>query len=458
MKKIILCALTLAISSEVFAVKIAVIDSGTDTKHQLLQNKLWTNLKENPSTPMDDDQNGYANDVHGWNFANDNSELIDYRFGSLYDNKDLFKVFEIQKKSFLGTVTPEEKEWVKKKFEEPEFSKQIGQFGNFIHGTHVAKISSQFSVKPEVMTLKLLATSSSLLGSIIKSNMSKMNGSFGIRDKMLKYAMTKLAEASAKGMTPIGQYVSSMEATIVNGSFGFGPEQAANLVAPAFKLVFGREPSTDELSAYVAYFLQVSNQYQKAWVTSAPKALFVFAAGNDGMNNDAYPSSPASVGLPNVISVAATLGNVSLATFSNYGISTVDVAAPGVLITSAIPLDKTMEISGTSQASPYVAAVAARVAEINAKLTPVDIKAIIMGTVDKKDFLKDSVKSGGVVNPDRAFAAATESVKTTIVNAIALSRTRISDMPSKGYAGSTVKNVKKDLVSKALMMQPSLFN
>ncbi len=64
--------------------------------------------------------------------------------------------------------------------------------------------------------------------------------------------------------------------------------------------------------------------------------LFVAAAGNYGMNNDVYPEYPASYGLPNILSVAATDKNDNLAPFSNYGKGTVDLAAPGVGILSTV--------------------------------------------------------------------------------------------------------------------------
>jgi len=65
--------------------------------------------------------------------------------------------------------------------------------------------------------------------------------------------------------------------------------------------------------------------------------VFVAAAGNYGLNNDAAPFYPASYNLPNIISVAATDQNDNLAGFSNYGLTSVDLAAPGVNILSTLP-------------------------------------------------------------------------------------------------------------------------
>jgi hypothetical protein len=67
-------------------------------------------------------------------------------------------------------------------------------------------------------------------------------------------------------------------------------------------------------------------------VAKAPETLFVFAAGNDGMNNDLYGTSPANIKADNVITVGATYKNEFFAPFSNYGTKMVEVAAPGMLI------------------------------------------------------------------------------------------------------------------------------
>jgi len=72
-------------------------------------------------------------------------------------------------------------------------------------------------------------------------------------------------------------------------------------------------------------------------IGSYPDILFVAAAGNESSNNDLVPGYPASFNLPNIISVAATDQNDNLADFSNYGVASVDVAAPGADILSTIP-------------------------------------------------------------------------------------------------------------------------
>jgi subtilisin family serine protease len=80
--------------------------------------------------------------------------------------------------------------------------------------------------------------------------------------------------------------------------------------------------------------------------------IFVAAAGNNSGNNDASPFYPASFDAANIISVAATDDNDRLASFSNYGVTSVDLAAPGVNILSTTPGNNYESFSGTSMASP----------------------------------------------------------------------------------------------------------
>ncbi|MEJ5994574.1 S8 family peptidase [Pedobacter sp. Du54] len=77
---------------------VAVIDGGTDIKHEDLKDVLWTNTKEIPGNGVDDDGNGYIDDIHGWNF-------IGSKKGNLtYDNLELVRILRKYKPKFRSTI------------------------------------------------------------------------------------------------------------------------------------------------------------------------------------------------------------------------------------------------------------------------------------------------------------------------------------------------------------------
>ncbi len=131
--------------------------------------------------------------------------------------------------------------------------------------------------------------------------------------------------------------------------------------------------------------------------------LFVAAAGNDGSNNDNRPHYPSNYDLPNVISVAALDRNDQLASFSNFGVKTVHIAAPGKDILSTWLNDGYREASGTSMATPYVSGVAALVIANEPNISMVKLRARLMSSVDKIDALNGKVASGGRICAAKAL-------------------------------------------------------
>jgi subtilisin family serine protease len=131
--------------------------------------------------------------------------------------------------------------------------------------------------------------------------------------------------------------------------------------------------------------------------------LFIAAAGNDGVDNDRSPHFPASYEMENVISVAATDHADGLAGFSCYGLTTVDVGAPGVDILSSTPNGQYAKYSGTSMATPHVAGVAALIKAAFPEATADQIKARIMDTADQVPSLAGKSVTGGRVNANNAL-------------------------------------------------------
>ncbi|MCY7345768.1 MAG: S8 family serine peptidase [Pyrinomonadaceae bacterium] len=131
--------------------------------------------------------------------------------------------------------------------------------------------------------------------------------------------------------------------------------------------------------------------------------LFVAAAGNNGSSNDRSPHYPSNYDLPNVISVAALDRSDCLASFSNFGVKTVHIAAPGRDILSTWLGDDYREASGTSMATPYIAGVAALILANEPKLSVEKLREKVLKSVDKIASLDGKVESGGRINAGKAL-------------------------------------------------------
>ena len=132
--------------------------------------------------------------------------------------------------------------------------------------------------------------------------------------------------------------------------------------------------------------------------------LVVAAAGNWAMNNDGFPFYPANYDLNNIISVAATDHNDTLASFSNYGQNSVDVAAPGAKILSTLPNNTYGIYSGTSMAAPHVSGLAALIKAAAPSFTYSQLKNQIVSTVDLIPSLSDKLIYGGRINAYNALS------------------------------------------------------
>jgi subtilisin family serine protease len=132
--------------------------------------------------------------------------------------------------------------------------------------------------------------------------------------------------------------------------------------------------------------------------------LFVAAAGNAGVDADAYPHYPSGYDDPGIVAVAATDDQDSLATFSSYGAVTVDLAAPGVSILSTVPSGEYARLSGTSMAVPHVSGVAALLRGVAPRIGVESLKQKILGSVDAIPGLSGRTVSGGRLNAFRVFS------------------------------------------------------
>jgi len=154
--------------------------------------------------------------------------------------------------------------------------------------------------------------------------------------------------------------------------------------------------------------------HEAVLAASAAGHVIVAAAGNNyGQNNDAVPHYPSGYDADNIISVAASDHNDALAFFSNYGFTTVDLAAPGMAIYSTVPGAAYASYNGTSMATPHVAGVVSLIRSLYPNISPSDIRQSIISTVDTLPSLMGLTFSGGRLN---AYAALMSFGQFTVLN------------------------------------------
>ncbi|WP_445245440.1 S8 family serine peptidase [Microcoleus sp. OTE_8_concoct_300] len=270
---------------------IGVLDTGVDYNHPDLVDNIWTNPGEIAGDGIDNDSNGYIDDIRGWDFAyGDNNPSDVYGHGT----------------HVAGTIAAK---------------------GN--NGVGVVGVNWNAKIMP----LKFLNDS----------------GSGSLSDAILA-----LNYATAKGVK------------LTNNSWsGGGYSQGL---------------------------------YDAINTAGQQGALFIAAASNEAANNDTYLAYPASYDLPNIISVASTTRTDALSSFSNYGLTTVDLGAPGSDIYSTTPGGTYTSYSGTSMASPHVAGGAALVWSQNPTWTAQQVKNQLLQTTDPIPALNGKTVSGGRLN------------------------------------------------------------
>jgi subtilisin family serine protease len=300
-------------------IPVAVVDTGIDMTHPDLQPNIWTNAGEIAGDGIDNDGDGYVDDVHGWDFAG----------------------------AGLAATDPGDAD--------PTDEHVNG------HGTHVA-------------------------GTIGASGSSAPN-SAGAVGVAWQTALMPLRALDAAGS---GYTSNLIEA------YAYAKRKGARVVNLS---VTGSQFDRAEYDA----------------ISAASDVLFVVAAGNQGLDNAAEvnPSTtpkpagtyPCQYDLPNILCVAATDSTDSLATFSNYGAKTVDLAAPGVQIWSTRKGGGGVAMNGTSMATPHVAGGAALVLALHPTLTPWQIGQVLINNVDPVEALRTKTVSGGRLNLAKALGA-----------------------------------------------------
>lgn len=425
---------------------VAVIDSGIDIEHEDLKNVIWINKGEIPNNEIDDDKNGFIDDVHGWNFLGDivgeNLEFtrIVRRYDTKFNGKDVAEISEVDMETFV--LYQKAKAEQNKNYDETEANrdrytqmlKQVTDANNQISkklGTEDYSAEELAAIiDPSDDEQKNIAVLTQMLsyGGSIPEFMVRLNGGIDYYDGRMKnhfnmdtdfrgvlndnpYDITDTSYGNNDVDGPNPKKEDALHGTHVAGIIaaqrgnGIGMDGVAQNVEI---MVVRAVPDGDEYDKDVALAIRyavdngakvINTSFGKGysqnpeWVWDAIKyagkkdVLIVNAAGNDGVDLDittSYPNDQNGTGAEmsdNFITIGALnykYGEEMVATFSNYGATSVDLFSPGVKIWSTTPLDTYEYLQGTSMASPNVAGVAAMIRSYYPKLSAKQVKQVLM--------------------------------------------------------------------------------
>jgi hypothetical protein len=218
-----------------------------------------------------------------------------------------------------------------------------------------------------------------------------------------------------------GTFVATTVAAPINGVgiAGVAPDvtilplRACDVVCPLSAIVesvdYARLAGVDVINLSLGDYSYSTAMFEAIQDAIDAGIVVVAAAGNDGVNIDAFPFYPASYGLDGLISVASTDRNDQLSDFSNYGDSNVDVGAPGEDVAAGYVDASWVTGSGTSFAAPHVAGVAALIRSVQPAFGPALVAGLISSSADSKVQLSGLVGSGGRLNAAEALSAVCES-------------------------------------------------
>jgi cell wall-associated protease len=432
--KILIPLFALVQLSSANASLVGIMDSGTDISHKDLTSKTWINVKEKAGSTIDLDSDGLPGDINGWDFTENSAKVFNDKYNFLITD-DVKTFFNNYSKYELGQLTNSSPElaWLKTHTQDQDLMNKVNFVGEYIHGTHVAGISALNNGSVKILAMKIIPT---VYKEYQKVDPAAPKGDTNppAETTPLKTVDEFIAEVQESAATQITEMVglhaiiNFHKVDVVNQSFGIGYNDAVNFIHAGFVTEVQREPTKDEMDKIVNGYFAVLMQEGPKMFAAAPNTIFAIAAGNDSSNNDLNSDYPADIPAENKIVVAATVGYKSLADFSNYGATRVDVAAPGVAILSTAPTNTYIALSGTSQATPFVTNIVAAMKDVNPALSVRDLKTIVLGTVDVKTWLKGKVKTSGIVNKARALKAAELAKTQTVDLAVSKARTLVADV------------------------------
>ncbi len=443
--------LLLLITSLSQGATIAIIDTGFDLDHDYLRPKI---LKKETDEEMIDFQ--------GLNFF-DNSHLKKPVIGDKSSLQDVLQYREIRARGHRQGLMVEEFEWFKNKTADKAFMEKVKLFKKHSHGTIVAGIALREGENISIFPIRGLNTPNSVVG---VETAQGSEGSVSLRGKTLEEKFQddihQSIERVTKKFSRICKFIAQKKIEIVNASYGITFKNIMTKFRERYKEITGKEIDDTKLKSLVDKYFQSLYENGEKILNRYPHILFIFSAGNSGLDNDSFHHYPSRIKTSNSISVAALNGEF-LATFSNYGLRHVDVGAPGVAIPSIVPKVYSQDgthiyslSSGTSMAAPYVSNLAAQIKNTNSLLKAAEIRRIILETGDPKEHLKMRLSSGGVVNNQRALKAALLSRDMILNEAIILSSSNLIPLEDHITIGSDKAVSPEEIQKRVLHSIPSI--
>ena len=406
---------------------VGVVDSGVDINHEDLKSIIWTNPKEIPNNGIDDDKNGYVDDVHGWNFLGEiNQENLEYvrilKKGNTND-PDYKKAEEKYDKEFKDATEKIELY--------SQIRERIAQSDALIQ-KHLGK--KEYTAEDldtiDTSSLQLLGAVRGmkyLLGNdvTVKETLEELSEGIKHYEERLKYGLNKefnpravlkdnpddindkiygnnnVIGPTAEGALH-GTHVAGIIAAVRHNNIGIDGVADHVRIMPVRTV-----PDGDEYDKDVALALRyaidngakvINTSFgkefspHKEWVYDALKyaaekdVLIVNAAGNDTKNIDTQLTFPDdNIDGKEFTDTMITIGALNyeynenlVASFSNYGKNNVDLFSPGVQIYATVPENKYKFLDGTSMAAPEVAGVAALIRAYFPTLKAREVKQILM--------------------------------------------------------------------------------
>lgn len=441
-------------------VNVLIIDSGSDFTHAKLKPLARPNQAEFKGKPdYDDDDNGYADDIYGWNFVEGNRVLVNLddtppQYSEVLKCMELLGILQAYGKEGMSA---EDFNYLVKKSKDKKFWAWLNFTGGWAHGTHCAGIVATKNDAVNFKAIRHIPTGNSpqcikeIIAAIkhlmLHNPFKKKTKAISI-DELGQY-FEQMGKENALQTTAKAEYIRDLKPRLINCSFGVPNENIFNMMKANMPQWGFKNPTNEQVQEITNLFVEKAFlPRDKALFRYCKDALIFIAAGNSSENLDPFVSSPNDVKIENKIVIAATDHDQKIAPFSCYGVKTVDVAVPGVNIYATYPNNEMGYMSGTSMACPNALRMASLVLNENPSLTPIELKKILMGTVDKKDWLKDKVKSSGIINTKRAVYAA-KLVKNgkSVSEAITEAREKVSDMVVKSVIKSR-PNLKDPVVRK----------